>query len=43
MVFTEKKLVEDYFLGKLQEKSWKFVPADDLERDSYEEVFHEKA
>jgi type I restriction enzyme R subunit len=38
MDFTEKKLVEDYFLKKLQEKRWKFVPADDLERDSYEEV-----
>jgi type I restriction enzyme R subunit len=38
MDFTEKKLVEDYFLGKLQEKGWKFIPADDLERDSYEEV-----
>jgi len=38
MVFTEKKLVEDYFIKKLQEKGWRFVPADDLERDSYEEV-----
>jgi type I restriction enzyme R subunit len=38
MDFTEKKLVEDYFLKKLQEKGWKFVAADDLERDSYEEV-----
>ena len=33
----EKKLVEDYFLKKLQEKGWKFVLADELERDSYEE------
>ena len=33
----EKKLVEDYFLKKLQEKGWKFVAADDLERDAYEE------
>jgi len=38
MVFTEKGLVEDYFVKKLQEKGWRFVPADDLERDSYEEV-----
>jgi type I restriction enzyme R subunit len=37
MDFTEKKLVEDYFLEKLQGKGWKFVAADDLERDSYEE------
>ena len=36
--FTEKKLVEDYFIQRLQEKGWRFVPADDLERDSYEEV-----
>jgi len=35
--FTEKKLVEDYFLKKLQENGWRFVPADDLERDAYEE------
>ena len=36
--FTEKKLVEDYFVKKFEEKEWKFVSADDLERDSYEEV-----
>jgi type I restriction enzyme R subunit len=36
--FTEKKLVEDYFVKKFEEKEWKFVLADDLERDSYEEV-----
>ena len=35
--FTEKKLVEDYIINKLQEKGWKFVAADDLERDTYEE------
>jgi type I restriction enzyme R subunit len=35
--FTEKKLVEDYFIKKLQEKGWRFVSADDLERDTYEE------
>ena len=38
MDFTEKKLVEDYFIQKLKEKGWRFVSADDLERDSYEEV-----
>jgi len=35
--FTEKKLVEEYFIKKLEEKGWRFVSADDLERDSYEE------
>ncbi|MBI4378908.1 MAG: HsdR family type I site-specific deoxyribonuclease [Nitrospinae bacterium] len=35
--FTEKKLVEDYILQRLQEKGWKFVPADNLERNSYKE------
>jgi type I restriction enzyme R subunit len=35
--FTEKKLVEDYFIQKLHEKGWRFVSADDLERDTYEE------
>ncbi len=35
--FTEKGLVEDYFIERLQEKGWRFVPADDLERDSFEE------
>jgi type I restriction enzyme R subunit len=37
MDFSEKKLVEDYILKKLQGKGWKFVPADNLERDSYKE------
>jgi type I restriction enzyme R subunit len=37
MDFTEKKLVEDYFIKKLEEKGWRFVSADDLERDAYEE------
>jgi type I restriction enzyme R subunit len=37
MDFTEKKLVEDYFIQRLQEKGWRFVYADDLERDTYEE------
>jgi type I restriction enzyme R subunit len=35
--FIEKKLVEDYFVKKLEEKGWKSVSADDLERDSFEE------
>lgn len=33
----EKKLCEDYIIGKLQEKGWRFVPADELERESYDE------
>jgi type I restriction enzyme R subunit len=37
MDFSEKKLVEDYILKKLQKKGWKFVLADNLERDSYKE------
>jgi type I restriction enzyme R subunit len=37
MGFDEKKLVEDYFVQKLQEKGWEFVPADELERESYQE------
>jgi len=36
-MFTEKSLVEDYFIQKLQEKGWKFIPADELERESLEE------
>jgi len=35
--FTEKSIVEDYIVQKLQEKGWRFVPANALERDSYEE------
>ena len=37
VTFTEKKLIEDYFIKKLEEKGWRFVSADDLERDTYEE------
>ena len=37
MSFTEKTLVEDYMVKKLQEKGWKFISAEELERDSYEE------
>jgi type I restriction enzyme R subunit len=36
-LFSEKSLVEDYFIQKLQEKGWRFVPADNLERESLEE------
>ncbi|MDO8885964.1 HsdR family type I site-specific deoxyribonuclease [Candidatus Oleimmundimicrobium sp.] len=37
MAFDEKILVEDYIVQKLQEKGWKFVPAEELERESYQE------
>ena len=36
-LFSEKSLVEDYFVEKLEEKGWKFVPADNLERENLEE------
>jgi type I restriction enzyme R subunit len=36
-LFSEKSLVEDYFIQKLQEKGWKYVPADNLERENLEE------
>ncbi|MEM3577250.1 MAG: HsdR family type I site-specific deoxyribonuclease [Candidatus Bathyarchaeia archaeon] len=36
-LFSEKSLVEDYIIQKLEEKSWKFVPSDNLERESLEE------
>jgi len=35
--FNESNLCEDYIIKKLEEKGWRFVPADTLERDSYEE------
>jgi len=35
--FTEKALVEDYVVKKLQEKGWNFVKAEALNRESYEE------
>lgn len=37
MNFSEKSLVEDYIIKQLQDKGWSFVPADELERVSYEE------
>jgi type I restriction enzyme R subunit len=35
--FTEKTLVEDYFVEELVKRGWKFVAADDLERESLDE------
>jgi type I restriction enzyme R subunit len=35
--FTEKSLVEDYIIEKLLEKGWRFVPASELERESFSE------
>lgn len=37
MKFTEKRLVEDYVIEKLVDNGWKFIPAEDLERESLEE------
>jgi len=36
-LFSEKSLVEDYFVERLQEKGWKFVSADELEREDLEQ------
>jgi len=35
--FDEKHLVEDYIIKQLQQKGWRFIPANALERDTYEE------
>jgi len=35
--FSESLIVEDYIVKKVEEKGWRFIPGDDLERDSYEE------
>ncbi len=35
--FSEKSLVEDYIIEKLIEKGWRFVPASELERESFSE------
>lgn len=35
--FSEKSLVEDYIIEQLKKIGWRFVPADQLERESYEE------
>jgi len=36
-ISPEKSLVEDYLIEKLQEKGWKFILAEELNRESYEE------
>ena len=35
--FSESLIVEDYFIQKLEEKGWKFIHPDELERESYQE------
>lgn len=35
--FDEKDLVENYIIEQLRKIGWRFVPADQLERESYEE------
>jgi type I restriction enzyme R subunit len=35
--FTEKSVVEDYFIKELVGKGWHFVPSDELNRESLEE------
>ncbi|MCD6241485.1 HsdR family type I site-specific deoxyribonuclease [Candidatus Bathyarchaeota archaeon] len=37
MSFGEKDLVENYIINKLIKQGWKYIPSDELERDSYEE------
>jgi len=37
MKFSEKSLVEDYIVRKLQERGWKFVPVEELKREGFEE------
>ena len=37
MAFDEKHLVEDYIIRQLEQRGWRFVPADALERDSLDE------
>ena len=36
-MFTEESLVEDYFVEELENRGWKFIFVDDLERESLEE------
>ncbi|PMP73177.1 MAG: hypothetical protein C0180_07505 [Aciduliprofundum sp.] len=36
--FNEKSLVEDYIVEKLEKKGWRFISAEDLEREGLEEV-----
>lgn len=35
--FNEKSVIEDYLVQELVKKGWKFIKADELERESYEE------
>lgn len=35
--FTEKSVVEDYIVAELEKEGWKFVSADELKRESFEE------
>ncbi|MEM2916379.1 MAG: HsdR family type I site-specific deoxyribonuclease [Candidatus Woesearchaeota archaeon] len=35
--FTEQSVVENYFVDELQKRGWTFVPANGLDRDSFEE------
>ena len=35
--FSEKSLIEDYIIEKLIEKGWRFVPVNELERESFSE------
>jgi len=37
MSSPEKKICEDYIIKRLEERGWKFVPADSLERETYDE------
>lgn len=37
MSSPEKKICEDYIIKRLEGKGWKFVPADSLERETYDE------
>ena len=37
MSLTEKTLVEDHIIKGSQEKSWKYVSSDRLERNSFDE------
>ena len=37
MNFKEAKLVENHIVQNLQKEGWTFVPANELERDNYEE------
>ena len=40
--FTEQNTVEDYIVRRLTEAGWKFIPATELERDTYEEPLLER-